>query len=296
MNARKGILLAILAAALYALNAPLSKLMLDVAPPVLMAGLLYLGAGVGMCIPALVKRLSGKPAFESTLGRTDLKYTVYMILLDVAAPILLLIGLSGTAAESASLLNNFEIVATAIISITIFGDKISPRLWMGIGFITISCIILSLEDTTSFGLSTGSLFIMLACVCWGIENNCTRKISDKDPLQIVIIKGIFSGSTSLIIGLLSGERIGNVLVIPAILLIGFVAYGMSIFFYVHAQRLTGAARTSAYYAIAPFIGAILSIAIFRGMPKYTFFVALSIMCVGAWLSASDKPLLKRNKK
>ena len=296
MNSKKGIFYAILAATLYAINAPLSKLVLGVAPPVIMAGLLYLGAGVGMCIPAVLKRLAEKPAFTNTLGRDDLKYTLYMILLDVAAPICLLIGLKHTTAESASLLNNFEIVATALIAMSVFGEKISRRLWLGIVCVTASCILLSVDSTSGLGLSVGALFILLACVCWGVENNCTRKLSEKDPLQIVIIKGIFSGSTSLAIGLIYGERLADLYMILAILAIGFVAYGMSIFFYVHAQRLAGAARTSAYYAIAPFIGVILSIAIFREMPKYTFFIALAVMCVGAWLSSSDKPLLKRKRK
>ena len=130
-----------------------------------------------------------------------------MIVLDIAAPICLLFGLTMTSAANASLLNNFEIVATALIALIIFKEAISPRLWLGILFVTASCVLLSLEDISSLQFNSGSLFILLACLCWGIENNCTRKLSAKDPLQIVMIKGIFSGAGSIIIGLICGERI-----------------------------------------------------------------------------------------
>lgn len=136
-------------------------------------------------------------------------------------------------------------------------------MWFGIFFVTLSCGILSFEDVSSLRFSYGSLFVLLATICWGFENNCTRKISSKDPLQIVLLKGIFSGIGSLIIGLFIGERIEALWSIVAVLCVGFVAYGLSIYFYVYAQRLLGAARTSAYYAVAPFIAAILSLIIFR---------------------------------
>ena len=179
-----GIFLAVLAAALYAINAPCSKILLDYMPSTLMAGFLYLGAGLGMAPVALIRKLKKGAPQEAKLTRAELPYTVAMILLDIAAPICLLFGLKTTSAASASLLNNFEIVATAIISLAIFREKISPRLWCGILFVTLACILLSVEDFSQLQFSYGSLFILLACVCWGFENNCTRKISSKDPLQI----------------------------------------------------------------------------------------------------------------
>ena len=288
-----GIFFAILAAALYALNSPLSKILLDYMPSTLMAGFLYIGAGVGMGVIALVRRAAKINQGEERLTKSDLPYTIAMVVLDIAAPILLLLGLSFTTAANASLLNNFEIVATSIIALMVFKEKISPRLWGGILFVTISCALLSIEDISSLQLSGGSLFILLACLCWGIENNCTRRLSDKDPLQIVVVKGLCSGAGSIIIGLILGERITAWWSILAVLGVGFVAYGLSIFFYVYAQRSLGAARTSAYYAVAPFIGAFLSLIIFRDMPKYTYFIALALMIVGAWLCSSDEPIFKK---
>ena len=291
-----GILLAILAAALYAINSPFSKLLLDYMPSTLMAGFLYIGAGLGMGVIALIRKARKTERTEEKITKADLPYTVAMIVLDIAAPIFLLLGLSYTTAANASLLNNFEIVATAIIALMIFKEKISPRLWLGILFVTASCALLSFEDMSSLKFSVGSLFILLACVCWGVENNCTRKLSSKDPLEIVLLKGIFSGLGSVIIGLCLGERITVIWSVFAILGVGFVAYGLSIFFYVYAQRMLGAARTSAYYAIAPFIGTLLSLFIFRDVPQYTYFIALGLMVVGAWLCSSDEPILGKKDK
>ena len=291
-----GILLAILAAALYAINLPFSKLLLDYMPSTLMAGFLYIGAGIGMGVIALIRKARKSELPEERITKADMPYTLAMIVLDIAAPIFLLLGLSYTTAANASLLNNFEIVATAIIALMIFKERISPRLWFGILFVIASCVLLSFEDISSLKFSGGSLFILLACVCWGIENNCTRKLSSKDPLEIVLLKGFFSGLGSVIIGLCIGERITVLWCVFAVLGVGFVAYGLSIFFYVYAQRMLGAARTSAYYAIAPFIGTLLSLVIFREVPHYTYFIALGLMVVGAWLCSSDESILKKKNK
>ena len=292
----KGIFLAVFAAALYAVNAPLSKVLLAYLPPTLTAGFLYLGAGLGMALIALVEKVTKRKRTEATLTKKEFPFVVAMILLDIAAPICLLFGLRATTAANASLLNNFEIVATALIALVFFKERVSFRLWLGIGFVTLSCALLSFEDISVLRFSYGSALILLACVCWGMENNCTRKISLKDPLQIVLLKGVFSGLGSVVIGLLAGERITVLWSVFAVLCVGFVAYGLSIFFYVHAQRLLGAARTSAYYAIAPFIGAFLSLLVFQQIPHYTYFIALGVMGIGAWLCANDEPLLKKSKR
>ncbi len=292
-TSKKGIFLAILAAALYAVNSPFSKLLLEEMPSTLMAGFLYIGAGLGMGILALIRKWNKTPRTEMPLTHRELPYTIAMIVLDIIAPIFLLLGLSYTTAANASLLNNFEIVATAIIALVIFREKISPRLWLGILFVTLSCAFLSFEDISAFRFSRGSLFILLACFSWGIENNCTRRLSVCDPLVIVLLKGIFSGTGSVLIGLCLGERLTSLWSVFAVLAVGFVAYGLSIFFYVHAQRTLGAARTSAYYAIAPFIGTLLSLLIFRELPPYTYFIALALMIIGAWLCSGDQPLFRR---
>ena len=282
-NQKRGVLFAILAAAFYALNSPLSKLLLNEIPPTMMAAFLYLGAGFGMSLFQLIESRSGLAAREQKLTRKELPYTVGMVVLDIAAPIALMIGISQTSAANASLLNNFEIVATSLIAMLIFREAISPKLWVGIGLVTLSSVILSFQDVSSFSFSIGSLFVLAACVCWGFENNCTRMLSSKNPVQIVVIKGIGSGLGSLVIALATGEAFPASVSILLALGLGFVAYGLSIVFYIYAQRELGAAKTSAYYAIAPFIGVALSLAIFRESPSVSFIAALVFMIVGTWV-------------
>lgn len=284
---RKGIMMAILAAVLYAMSSPFSKILLNEMPPTLMAGFLYLGAGIGMSLIAVSRKARQVETTEIHLSKAEMPYIVAMILLDIAAPICMLIGLNATTAANVSLLNNFEIVATALIALVVFKERISKRLWMGILFVTFSSVILSFEDFSSLEFSYGSLFVLLAAVFWGLENNCTRKLSSCDPLEIVLLKGIFSGIGSIVIGLVLGERLMNLWSVIAVMAVGIVSYGLSIYFYVHAQRLLGAARTSAYYAVSPFIASFLSILIFGQMPEVTYFIALILMAVGAWYSSHD---------
>lgn len=295
-NNRKGIFLSIIAALCYSISSPLSKLILDFISPTLLAGFLYFGAGICMLFILLIRKIFKKQIKrEEKLTKKDIPYVIMMVLLDVIAPILMMFGLKGSSAANASLLNNFEIVMTSLIALLIFKEKISPRLWGGIIVITISCIILSFDKNESFSFSFYSLLILLASLCWGLENNCTKKISSSDPLEIVLIKGLCSGTCSLIIGFIIGERIvlKNIWVIFIALLIGLIAYGLSIFFYIYAQRFIGAAKTSTYYAINPFIASIFSLILFLEMPSIQYLIALFIMIIGAFLASSDKPLIKR---
>ena len=281
---KKAILYAILAAALYALNAPVSKLLLARIPSTMMAGLLYLGAGIGMYILGKFN----KHGEELPLTRKELPYTAAMVVLDIAAPIFLMIGLTSCSAANASLLNNFEIVATSLIALLVFREAVSRRLWLAIALVTVSSILLSFEDMSSLQFSWGSLFVLLACVCWGFENNCTRMLSSKNPAQIVIIKGFGSGLGSLALSLLVGERFFHIGYLILALILGFVAYGLSIYFYIYAQRDLGAAKTSTYYAVAPFIGAGLSLIIFREIPSLIFLIAVAIMAAGTYFASTDE--------
>jgi drug/metabolite transporter (DMT)-like permease len=283
----KATLYAILAATLYSINTPISKLLLKELSPTMMAALLYLGAGLGLSVVAGVHKSIGNEQKEQPLTKKDLPYTIGMIVLDIAAPIFLMIGLTSTTAANASLLNNFEIVATSIIAMCLFKEVISKRLWIGIFFVTVSSIILSVKDVSSFSFSFGSIFVLLACICWGLENNCTRMISERNPLQIVVIKGFFSGIGSMIIAVILRETTTNIGYVLVALCLGFIAYGLSILFYIYAQRDLGAAKTSTYYSIAPFIGALLSLVIFKEIPGISFIIALAIMFIGAYYAATD---------
>lgn len=207
-----------------------------------------------------------------------------MVALDIAAPLLLMAGLSRSSAESVSLLNNFEIVATALIARLAFGERVAARTAAGIGAITLACVLLS-WDAGAWGFSAGSLLTLAACVCWGIENNCTNRLSDCDPAHIVIIKGWGSGVGALIVALGAGDAMPALVDAMLALLLGFVAYGLSIACYVRAQRDLGAARTSAFYAVNPFIGSALAFVLFRTPLAPSFIIALILMLLGTWLVA-----------
>lgn len=273
-----GIILAVLAAVFYSISTPISKLFLNIIDPVMMASLLYLGAGLGILILYLFAHKKEKKV--NKLSKSDLPYVITMVVLDIAAPIFMMIGISNGSSSSSSLLNNFEIVVTVLIALLIFKETISKYLWIGIGFITIASGVLSFDFSSNISFSLASLLVLLATLCWGLENNCTRKISDKSSYQIVIIKGLGSGVSSLIIALIVGEKLPEFKYIVYVLLLGFGAYGLSIFVYIRAQRLLGAAKTSAFYAIAPFIGSFLAFLIVGEKLDYIYLIALSIMIVG----------------
>lgn len=282
---------AILAAALYAINIPLSKLLLTQVQPTMMAAFLYLGAGAGLFLFGL---LSGNKQQGEPLTRKELPYTIGMVVLDIAAPILLMLGLHRTNSAHASLLNNFEIVATSLIALFAFKEQISRRLAIAIVLVTVASAILGFEGAGSFRFNSGSLFVMGACCCWGLENNCTRMLSSKSSVQITIIKGICSGLGSLAVALIIGERIPGPVWIAAVLVLGFVAYGLSINFYIKAQKDLGAAKTSAYYSIAPFLGVVFGVLLLGERPGIQFYLGLMIMIGATVLMVRDTIALQHS--
>lgn len=281
------IIYAILAAALYAINIPVSKLLLNYAGATIMAAFLYLGAGIGLLIYGSIEKLAKIPKTQEHLTKKELPYTIAMVVLDIIAPILLMFGITRTTSANATLLNNFEIVATSIIALAIFKERISTRLWTAILMVTIASVILSFEGKGTFSFNEGSLFVLGACICWGFENNCTKMISNKSSTEIVIIKGCFSGIGSFIIALLLEEKIPQIKWIIAILFLGFIAYGLSIKFYIMAQQYLGAAKTSAYYSIAPFLGVIFSMVLLGERPVIQFYIAMIIMIVSTVFMIKD---------
>lgn len=282
---------AILAAALYAVNIPLSKLLLTQVQPTMMAALLYLGAGLGLFLWSLIPGKRGK---EEPLTSKELPYTIGMIVLDIAAPILLMLGLERCDAANASLLNNFEIVATSLIAFFIFQEALSRRLVLAIVLVTGASILLSFEGEGSFRFNMGSVLVLGASCCWGLENNCTRILSSKSSVQITTIKGLFSGLGSLIVAFLMGEKLPGMIWIPAAMGLGFVAYGLSINFYIKAQKDLGAAKTSAYYSIAPFLGVVFGTLLLGERPGMQFWVGLVIMAAATVLMVKDTIALQHS--
>ena len=276
---------AFLAAVFYAINVPISKVLLQHVGPTTMAALLYLGAGIGIGMMSLFNKKDREKA--ESLTKAELPYIVGMIVLDIAAPIFLMLGISYGSSANASLLGNFEIVATTVIALILFKEAVTKRLWVAIGLITLSSILLSFEGTDSFHFSYGSLLVIMATVCWGLENNCTRELSSKSTYQIVMLKGLCSGLGALVISLIKKESFPGFGYIAIALALGFVAYGLSIFMYVRAQNVLGAAKTSAYYAVNPLIGALLAFVFLSESLSWMYVIALIVMVIGSALVVVD---------
>ena len=284
-NKLKAIMFAFLAAVFYAINVPISKVLLQHVGPTTMAALLYLGAGIGIGMMSLFNKKDREKA--ESLTKAELPYIVGMIVLDIAAPIFLMLGISYGSSANASLLGNFEIVATTVIALILFKAAVTKRLWLAIGLITLSSILLSFEGTDSFHFSYGSLLVIMATVCWGLENNCTRELSSKSTYQIVMLKGLCSGLGALVISLIKKESFPGFGYIAIALALGFVAYGLSIFMYVRAQNVLGAAKTSAYYAVNPLIGALLAFVFLSESLSWMYVIALIVMVFGSALVVVD---------
>lgn len=279
------IIFAILAAVCYAVNVPFSKMLLDDVGPSMMSSFLYIGAGLSMGLLFMFRRR--KIRDEDLLQRSDLPYAVGMVVLDIAAPILLMYGISMTTSENVSLMNNFEIAFTALIALVLFGERVSRKLWIAIMLITVSGILLSVDSTDGFAINAGSLCVLGACACWGLENNCTRAISSRESSQIVMVKGLCSGTGCFIIALATGEVVPDYMYVMAALILGCISYGMSINLYILAQREIGAARTGAYYAVAPFIGVFFALVFFPEIPGWRFFLAFAIMILATVMVVAD---------
>ena len=283
---------AILAALLYGISVPVSKLLLNHLSPYLISSLLYLGAGIGMSMVVGFTRTKADATLLQTYQRNDVKFIIMMILLDIVAPILLLVGLTLSNASSVSLLNNLEIVFTAIIASIFFKERVGKYLWLGIVFIVLSGVLLSFTGLNNWTFSIGSIFVVLACLSWGLENNCTRMLSHGNPLYVVILKGLGSGLGAFIITIALGEPIGPWFFILAAALLGFISYGMSLYFYISAQRTLGAANTSSLYSLAPFIGALVSFVWIGESLSTSFLIAFVCMLIGTFFVIKDMRVTK----
>jgi drug/metabolite transporter (DMT)-like permease len=286
---RRGIGLALAAAVLFGASAPFAKLLLTDAAPQLLAGLLYLGSGLGLGIVWLRGRYSAEGARETPLTRRNIPWLVGAIVFGgVFGPLLLMIGLTGTPASSASLLLNLEGVFTALLAWFVFRENFDRRIALGMLSIVAGGLALSWEGRLMWGGLAGPLAVTGACLCWGIDNNLTQKVSAGDPVQIAMLKGLVAGSVNTAIALLLGASLPAGPRIAGALTLGFLSYGVSLVLFVLALRHLGTARTGAYFSTAPFVGAVLSLAIFRERTTPLFIVAGALMALGVWLHLTER--------
>ncbi len=289
-----GILQALAAAALFGINAPLSKLLLAPSAlgqvaPIPMAALLYLGSGVGALILLALQRSEIAAQSEARLQRADGPWLIGALLAGgVAAPIVLMFSLQVTPGATASLLLNFEGVATTLLAALAFGESIGLQVWGAVGLVTGASAILSWQTGGTLGVSLGALGVLATCVLWGIDNNFTRNISAKNPLTIVAVKGLGAGFFSLILALIVGQPLPNLGAALGAMALGSVSYGLSITLFIRALRDLGAARTSALYSSAPFIGSLISFLVLGERVDTQFLLALPLMLAGTLLLVTER--------
>lgn len=287
---RIGVLYALVSAALFGASTPAAKLLLGRLDPFVLAGLLYCGAGIGV---ALLRRLAPaatpRAAASAALTRTDAPWVAGAILAGgVIGPLLLMWGLARTDASTASLLLALEGAATALIAWFIFHENFDRQILLGFACLIAGALILSWSGTPTLQSGAGPLAIIGACIAWGLDNNLTRKVSLSDPLQIVELKGLIAGPFNLALGLWAGAAFspGAAWLLAAI--IGFFGYGISLVLYVLALRHLGAARTGAYFATAPFIGAAISVVALSEPITAGLVLASAFMGLGVWLHLTEQ--------
>ena len=278
----------IASAALFGASTPFAKLLLGSGiGPWLLAGLLYLGSGIGLGLFDASRRLLGRVSRETRLKRADLPWLALVVLSGGAVgPVLLMIGLTSTPASSAALLLNLEGLATMAIAWLVFRESVDRRLLIGAFAILAGAVLLSWQGGPT-GLGIGGLAIAGASLAWGIDNNLTRKLSAADPVQIAMIKGLVAGGVNLELALATGAHLPGLAATGGAALVGFLGYGVSLVLFVLALRHLGAARTGAYFSTAPFIGAVLAIAIFDEPLTIRLAVAGALMAIGLYFHLAE---------
>jgi len=288
-SGRRGILAALLAALLFGMSTPLAKMVSPRVDPVLMAGLLYLGSGLGLGAYAWVRaRRKGVVVREAALTGQDVPWLAGAILSGgVVGPVLLMWGLAQTPASTASLLLNLEGVLTALLAWFVFRENFDTRIALGMGLIAAGGICLTWMGRPEPGVPWGALAIAGACFGWAVDNNLTRKVSAGDPVQIAMLKGLVAGSVTSGFGLALGANLPEAQVLAAVGVIGLCGYGLSLTLFVVALRHLGTARTGAYFSTAPFAGAALSILFLGESITVGFGIAAVLMGAGVWLHLGE---------
>jgi drug/metabolite transporter (DMT)-like permease len=282
----KNVLIALGAAALFGASTPLAKLLIADMPPVLVAGLLYLGSGLGLTLVRLVRDGGLKP---SGLPKAEWPWLLGAILFGgVLGPVALMFGLVSTSGATATLLLNLEAVLTAVIAWVVFKENADRRIVLGMFAIVAGGVALGWQsDSTAQSSAAGPILVSIACLCWAIDNNLTRKVSASDALFIVGVKGLIAGTvnTSLAIGM--GAALPGFASMSATMVVGLMGYGISLVLFVLALRGLGTARTGAYFSTAPFIGAAIALVVFSESTSLAFWIAAALMSLGVWLHLTE---------
>ena len=290
VTARSGATAALLSAALFGASTPLAKLLLRNVEPLLLAGILYLGSGAGLLLVQWARARSRRdaPREAALRGAQWLWLGLAILFGGVAAPALLMYGLAGTTAAAAALSLNLEPIFTVLLAWLVFGEGVGRRIALGMGAIAAGAVALSWPGGSATGHPLALLAIALACLGWAIDNNLTRKISLGDPVQIAAVKGAVAGVVNVSLAVAVGAAHPSIASAGAAALLGLVSYGVSLVLFVRALRAIGAARTGAYFSLAPFFGAVLAIALVGEAPSAQIVAAGLLMGLGVWLHLTER--------
>jgi drug/metabolite transporter (DMT)-like permease len=283
-----GVPLAVASAVLFGASTPFAKILVGSIDPQLLAGLLYLGAGGGLMIGQAIGFLFGVRSSEAPLRRADAPWMIAIVAFGgVMGPLFLMLGLARTSAASGSLLLNLEGLATMGIAWVVFRENVDRRLLIGAASILAGAVALSWRGQ-GVRVDEGGLLIAAACLAWGLDNNLTRRLSAADPVVIALIKGVAAGGVNLTLALLLGARLPSMVTTGAALVIGFCGVGLSLVLFVLALRHLGSARTGAYFSLAPFLGALIAIALIHEPITLQLILAGVLMAFGVWLHLTER--------
>lgn len=282
----RNVIYALGAAALFGASTPFAKLLSGDVPPVLLAGLLYLGSGLGLTLARLIRDGRFKP---SGLPKNEWPWLLGAIFFGgVLGPVALMAGLLSTSGATASLLLNLEAVLTAVIAWVVFKENADRRIVLGMLAIVAGGVALGWQpDAGTQSSALGPALVAVACLCWAIDNNLTRKVSASDALFIAGIKGLIAGTVNTALALGMGAALPDLARLSATLVLGLLGYGISLVLFVLALRGLGTARTGAYFSTAPFIGAAVALLVFSEATSVAFWIAAMLMALGVWLHLTE---------
>ncbi|MFZ4287909.1 EamA family transporter [Variovorax sp. HJSM1_2] len=281
---------ALAAALLFGASTPLAKTLVGDVAPLMLAGLLYLGSGLGLCLLLALRQWWRGAGLLQGLGipRAELPWLLGAIVFGgVLGPALLMLGLAQTSGASAALLLNVEAVLTAVIAWLVFKENADRQIVLGMVVIVLGGVLLSWEPGGG-SFSGGALLILGACLCWAIDNNLTRKVSSNDAMLVAGLKGLLAGLGNTVIAWASGMAWPSPAAVAASLVVGFFGYGLSLSLFVVALRTLGTARTGAYFSVAPLFGVLISMALWPELPGPLFWMAAALMALGVWLHVRER--------
>jgi len=279
----------LLAAALFGLSAPAAKLLLGEIDPWLLAGLLYLGSGLGLAVVAVARRVAGGAQRDASLTWSDVPPLAGAIVTGgIVGPVLLMFALARGGASDTALVLNLEGVFTVLLAALLFREHVPARIAVGMLAITAGAATLAWRPSGGFALDTPVWLAVGACLAWAIDNNLTRVVSATDPIKVAGLKGAVAGTVNVAIALGQGATPPAVTLVLAAVIVGFLGYGASLALFVRALRELGTSRTAAYFATAPFIGAVAGLAVLREPLTPALTAGAALMAVGVWLHVTER--------